>query len=575
MTPVLSRAEARAFDSHAIAECRVPGILLMENAGGRAAAIIDRDWLGDGRPVTIVCGTGNNGGDGFVIARHLLERGRRVRVFLAGGADKCSGSARTSLDAYSGLGGNIEFVEAPSDLETLSEALTGTVIVDALFGTGLDRPVTGLLAEVIDRINRASAARISIDVPSGMCADTGRPLGASVQADCTVTFRNLKRGLVTPSGAILAGKVHVVGFGVPNTGGAMLADAANAIDMEDVAGWLRRRRLDVHKNEAGHVVVFAGSRGKTGAAALTARGALRAGAGVCTVATWGEATSAVETTLSEALIATLNEQAVAASVDSALAPRQTRIDLLEPGSCGDETGFQKVNSDRFSARDVNLVNSPSTLVEGPAEKRTAVVGPGFGLDGRAQAVVAHLLRHWRGICVLDADALSIVARGDADCATSTAQLVLTPHPGEAARLLGCSSEEVEANRFEALGSLVRKTRAVVLLKGAFTLIGAPDGRIAVNSSGNCALATAGSGDVLAGVIGAFGAQLPPFEAACAGAFVHGLAADIWSREGERDRGMLASEIADHIPLAIAQIQRACAPAAPGYFCQGTSATPAS
>ncbi len=480
----------------------------MENAGGRAAAIIDRDWLGDGRPVTIVCGTGNNGGDGFVIARHLLERGRRVRVFLAGGADKCSGSARTSLDAYSGLGGNIEFVEAPSDLETLSEALTGTVIVDALFGTGLDRPVTGLLAEVIDRINRASAARISIDVPSGMCADTGRPLGASVQADCTVTFRNLKRGLVTPSGAILAGTVHVVGFGVPNTGGAMLADAANAIDMEDVAGWLRRRRLDVHKNEAGHVVVFAGSRGKTGAATLTARGALRAGAGVCTVATWGEVTSAVETALSEALIATLNEQAIAASVDSALAP-----------------------------------------------KKTAVVGPGFGLDGRAQAVVAHLLRHWRGICVLDADALSIVARGDADCATSTAQLVLTPHPGEAARLLGCSSEEVEANRFEALSSLVRKTRAVVLLKGAFTLIGAPDGRIAVNSSGNCALATAGSGDVLAGVIGAFGAQLPPFEAACAGAFVHGLAADIWSREGERDRGMLASEIADHIPMAIAQTQR--------------------
>jgi NAD(P)H-hydrate epimerase len=493
----------RAFDAHAVTEGRVPSLLLMENAGRGATDVLIREVPGVGAAgarVVIVCGSGNNGGDGFVVARHLLVRGAEPAVFLAGDVQRLSADARASFDAWRGVGGQVHELVVGGSLSQLKDAIgRSAVVVDALVGTGLDRPIDGWLAQVVGVINAASAPRFAIDVPSGLDADTGAALGVAVEAHVTVTFAHHKLGLLTPNGSRLAGRVHVVDIGVPGTFVARSGVSAYLIEAPDVSAWLVARPPGEHKTAAGHVVIVAGSPGKIGAPQLVARGAMRAGAGVATIATWPEAAAAIESRVVEVMTARIERQGIAASLQAVL--------------------------------------------EG---KRSLVVGPGFGVDDDARVAVDYVLSAWRGPTVVDADALTLLA-GRPGSLRAAKDAVLTPHPGEAGRLLGKTTREVEADRFGAARELVTVTGAVVVLKGAHTIIASPDGRVSVSPIACPALATAGSGDVLAGIIGATACSLPPFEAACAGVMLHARAGEAWSRaHGGADRGMLASEIADSL-----------------------------
>jgi ADP-dependent NAD(P)H-hydrate dehydratase / NAD(P)H-hydrate epimerase len=510
--PVLSRAQMRAFDAHAIEACRVPSLVLMENAGRGAADVIEREVLGgqaDGRRVVVICGTGNNGGDGFVVARHLFARGARVDAWLAGDESKMTPDCRANHDAFIGIGGAVESVALGQSLDDVAESLEeADVAIDALFGTGLDRPIVepfASLVALLGAMRAPSQPRIAaLDVPSGLDADTGVAMGAAASADLTVTFAHLKLGHVTGHGARASGPVHVVDIGVPPS---LRADhAAGLVESRDVRALLGKRPLDTHKYRAGHVALLAGSAGKVGAALLAARGALRGGAGAATIVTWSDAASALDVRVVEIMTARISEgDALTEQIDAA------------------------------------LVN-----------KRAVVIGPGFGTGDSARTATRHVLLTYTGPIVADADALTLHARKIEDFAAAGGRAILTPHAGELARLLGRTSDEIEADRFGAAREAAARANAVVVLKGAYTVIAAPDARVVVSGSGSPALATAGSGDVLAGLIGALACSLPPFEAAFCGAFLHGVSGSAWQKESG-DRGLLAGEIADGLPGVLAAL----------------------
>jgi NAD(P)H-hydrate epimerase len=546
MIPVLSRAQMRAFDKFAIESCHVPGMILMENAGRGAADVLSamiaenprrparrdanraaqgrralfpiRHVRAPGQPaeyplearVVIVCGTGNNGGDGLVVARHLLARGAEVSVVLTGRSEKVTGEARINHDAFIDLGGVCLELPDGSPIDRLvAELETADYVVDAVFGTGLDRPVTGHLVHVIDAINSCRARTIALDIPSGLDADSGSPLGAAVLADDTVTFGHLKVGLLTPDGARLAGRIHVVDLGVPE---ALILEqvghSAEVLDPVDVGAFFIAREPNVHKHAAGNVLVVAGSPGKLGASKLTAFASMRAGAGLVTLCTWPEAARSVEAQVTEIMTARIDPEDIEGSLDSALEGRHV-----------------------------------------------VAIGPGFGLDADARRAVDHVVLKWDGLKVVDADAITCFVGRARELASAKGRVVLTPHPGELGRLLGCSGAEVEQDRFGKIAEAVKLTRATVVLKGARTLVGLPDGRVFVTVAGNPSLATAGSGDVLAGIIAALGCTMKEDRAARAGVLVHALAADRWSAETGADRGLLAGEIAEMVPAIIADLMR--------------------
>jgi NAD(P)H-hydrate epimerase len=558
MIPVLTRAQMRAFDKYAIETCHVPGIVLMENAGRGAADVISamiearrgdrskaapvkppadlsdleqrrfpvRHVKGPGQPATypldarvvVVCGAGNNGGDGFVVARHLLARGAEVEVFLAGSTERVTGESRINHDAYIDLGGTLHELPQGTAIEPLEAALgRADFAVDALFGTGLDRPIHGHLAEVIAAVNRAAARVVALDIPSGLDADSGAPLGIAVQADDTVTFGHLKVGLLTPEGARLAGNIHVVDLGVPESPIlAQVGHIAEVIRPERIGTYLGPREPNVHKHAAGDVLVVAGSAGKLGSSLLTARSAMRAGAGLVTICTWPDAVRALESRVLEVMTACIDPDRITASLDEALA------------------------------------------------RRTAVaIGPGLGLDERARIAVDHVVLGWDGLKVVDADAITHFVGRAEKLAEAKGRCILTPHPGELGRLLGKSGGDIERDRFGAVREAVARTRAIVVLKGARTIIATPDDRMFISMAGSPALATAGSGDALTGIIVALACSLSPVRAACAGVLIHALAGDLWLSRTGIDRGMLASEIGEAVPRIMAALAKGKDPLAEG------------
>ncbi|HZW76004.1 MAG TPA: NAD(P)H-hydrate epimerase, partial [Caldimonas sp.] len=338
----------RAFDAHAVERCHVPSLVLMENAGRGSTDVLMRELLrggAKGARVVAVCGTGNNGGDGLVMARHLALRDAAPVVFLVGDAQRVSPDARANLDAWRGIGGEVRELPSGGDLSSLVDAMArADVVVDALFGTGLDRPVEGFLAGIVRALNASPGPRFSVDLPSGLDADTGVALGVAVEARVTATFAHHKVGLLTPRGAQLAGRVHVVDIGVPASIVERVGVSAHLLEASDVARWLPTRARGAHKNSAGHVVVIGGSAGKIGAPQLVARGAMRAGAGLATIATWPDAIAAIESHVLEAMTARIDPSRPLESVDALL-----------------------------------------------AGKHAVVAGPGFGLGGEARALVEHIL----------------------------------------------------------------------------------------------------------------------------------------------------------------------------------------
>jgi NAD(P)H-hydrate epimerase len=502
--PVFTASEMRALDARAISSLGIPGPRLMEAAGAGAGDVIARE-LGPirGKRVLVLCGKGNNGGDGFVVARRLKRRGAIVRALLVGRRADVRGDAALALGRWRG---RVEEIRAESGLATLEHALAQAhVVVDALLGTGLAGPARGLTAQAIEAVNAAGRPVVSLDLPSGLGADHGALLGPTVQATLTCTFAGYKRSLLLHPGAAQAGRVRVIDIGIPP---AEVERGATTFLLEegDVRRHFPPRRRDAHKGSFGHLLIVAGSVGKTGAAALAGRAALRSGVGLCTIAV------------------PVSQQPVVAALGMEY--------MTEPLP---ETPAQTL-SGMARARIRELV----------ARADAVALGPGVSLDPETQELIRALIVEVDRPMVVDADGLSALA-GHLELLDGAAgPRALTPHPGEMARMLGVTVPVVEADRFETVRAFCARHPAALLLKGASTVIGGPEGRVFINPTGNPGMASGGSGDVLTGMVGAFLARgLDGLSALQAGSFLHGRAGDVAAaRVGEE--GLIAGDIVEAI-----------------------------
>jgi len=508
---ILAAAAMQELDRRTIQEAGVPGAVLMENAGRAVAEVIVARFadIFPG-PVLVLCGRGNNGGDGFVIARLLREAGWQVRTILLAERAAIGGDAATMLLQYEKRDGVVIEAVDEARLTTALASVPGCqLVIDALFGTGLTRAPQGVAAEAITWLNRQSLPVVAVDLPSGVNASTGRVPGVAVCAAVTVTFAFPKIGLFSYPGAALAGEVVTVPIGIPDEVAANAPVEALLVDADEARAMLPPRPADGHKGVFGHLLVIAGSQGKSGAAVMTATAGLRGGAGLVTLACPAGMQQVAACHTLEIMTAALTEVAGAVSL-------QAMEELL-------------------------------LLTDG---KQAVAVGPGLGTTDEAGALARRFLRETELPAVVDADALNAlgghleVLDGRRGRAT-----VLTPHPGEMARLCDLSVAEVQADRVGVACGFAREHGVVVLLKGARTVVAAPDGRLRVNSSGHPGMASGGMGDVLTGLIGGLLAQgVEACAAAALGAYLHGLAGDrLYPLFG--DAGLLATDLLREIPAA--------------------------
>ena len=474
-------AQIRALEHCVIHEHGVAGITLMSRAADAALGYLLEVWP-KAEHLQVMCGTGNNGGDGFLIADLAHKRGIDVTVLQLGDVQKIGGDAALALRQAQANGVNI----VPFKPDSI---MPNGVIVDAMLGIGLEGAVRGVYIEAIASINASGAPVLAVDIPSGICADTGAVLGAAVVADLTVTFIGLKRGLFTLQAPDYIGAVQLCDLAVhPEVYAAVPADCAR-LALEPLLQCLPLRSASAHKGLFGNVLVVGGDYGLAGAAAMAAESALRCGAGLVQVATRPEHVSAVLARTPEVMT----------------------------------TGV--VASDEFAP----MLEAADVVV----------VGPGLGSSPWSAELLRRSLACGKPL-VLDADALNLLASGALGNTDAAAEWVLTPHPGEAARLLGCDTAQVQSDRFAAVIALQQRYGGIVILKGNGSLITA-GGKVFLSDYGNPGMASGGMGDVLSGVIGALLAQhLTSLEAAALATCVHGAAADIAAQEGQR--GLIATDL---------------------------------
>ncbi len=497
---LVGSAEMRAIDRAAIEGLGIPSLQLMARAGGAVVEVAAPLAAANGRFV-VLTGAGNNGGDGWVAARLLHAAGREARVVALVAPDDLSGDA--AAVAGRAVDAGVPWAQFHPDVPL--GAGPGDVVIDALLGTGLSRPAQGAWAAAIARVAqaRADGARVvAVDVPSGLSADSGRPVGPCVVADATVTFAFQKRGLVLHPGPACAGEVRVADIGIPAAAAARVPVEATLVTEAEARALVPARDAEAHKGDAGRVLVVAGSPGKTGAAHLALLGALRGGAGLVTLAARPEV------------------------LPLALAGRPEAMSAALPGQ-----------------GPLSLDDLPA-LAEAARGVDALVIGPGIPRGEETGELILALLERVRRPAVLDADALNALAPDPSALAALPAPVILTPHPGELARLTHRTIEEVQADRLGLAAAMARAWKAVLVLKGARTVVADPAGPPAVIPTGNPGLATGGTGDVLAGLTGALLAGgLPAAAAARAAAWVHGAAGDLAARRlGQR--GLLAGDLGE-------------------------------
>ncbi|AOQ25151.1 Bifunctional NAD(P)H-hydrate repair enzyme Nnr [Moorella thermoacetica] len=514
---LVTAAEMGQLDRLASSEYMIPSIVLMENAGLRVVESIERHFQGQvaNRRILIFCGKGNNGGDGLVVARHLLNRGAEVKVFLLARPEDIRGDARTNLEIYQKMGGKLLLLLGESHLQRADIALLyADLVVDAIFGTGFKGAAMGLPAAVINMINKAHRETVAVDLPSGLEADTGRCFGPCIQATWTVTFALPKLGLVVEPGASLTGRLEVADIGIPQK----LVATQHFNRRLLTAAWCRsrlpRREASGHKGLYGRVLAVGGSPGLTGAITLAATAALKAGAGLVTAA-------------------------VPRGVQGILAMKTTEVMTLSLP----ETPAGALSRDALDP-----------LLERLAEVDVLAIGPGLSRDPATVDLVKELLPRVQVPAVVDADALNALATDTRVLTGDHGPLVLTPHPGEMARLLGTTAAKIQEDRLEIAAKYAREWQAVLLLKGARTVIAWPDGQVYINPTGNPGMATAGSGDVLTGIIaGLAGQRLKPGVAAALGAYLHGAAGDEAARQ-RGQRAMMAGDLLDFLPYVLRNLE---------------------
>jgi len=512
MLPVVTADEMRQMDRVTI-EKFVAGIDLMENAGrGVKDAIAARHKPSKGANVVIVCGKGNNGGDGFVVARLLKQDGYGVKVFLLGKGKDLKGDALTNYNKLKRMKVPVREIAA-RNLGELEKALAGArVVVDAVFGTGFEGEPRGVMAGAIAAINEVEAPIVAVDIASGVNATTGEATNA-VAADLTVTMALPKRGHVLHPGRGLTGELTVVDIGIPVDVIAANDPGVYFMQPEDITGALPVRPPDAHKWSCGAVAAVCGSTGLTGAAALTCISALRAGAGLVTLAVPRSLNTIMEVKLTEVMTLPVAET---------------------PGGS-------------FSLK-------AAAGIKKLVEKADAVaIGPGLSLNTETQQLVRRLVPKLGKPTVLDADGINAFAGKHKKIKGLDFPLVITPHAGELSRLTGIDKSAIVMERIDAARYVATELELVLVLKGAPTVVAEPQGAVYVIPTGNEGLATAGSGDVLTGVIAGFLAQgTDAIPAACCGAYVHGAAADML-RENMGHYGFLASDVQDMIPMTIGSL----------------------
>ncbi len=525
---IAQAAQMRELDRLTIESIGIPGMVLMENAGrGTVDFMAERFGSPRGKHVVIFVGPGNNGGDGFVIARTLLNRGACPLLYMLVPPSKLSGDALANYTVIKNIGLPHTILGSSGEVQEAYDHIIGRhrknavyTVVDALFGTGLAREVGGHFLDAIHCINSLKQQElipiVAVDIPSGMNSDTGEIHGGVVQADMTVTY-----GLPKPAhfhnGGEGVGEVHVVDIGIPERLYRKVQIRGKALTEENIpvpAG----KQLTAHKGTNGHLAVLAGSTGKTGAAILCAGSALHCGAGLVSLAVPENLNPIFEVSLPEAMTVPL-----------------------------------KNSHSRLSIDDLE------TILEICEDKEAIVLGPGIGTDQATAELVLELYRRLPVPMVVDADALNILAARKGSLDNPEGPRILTPHPGEMARLCGLSVQQVQQDRLQ---TALRQSNGpsshevIIVLKGAGTVLASTYGCWAINTSGNPGMATGGMGDVLAGIIGSLLVQgYAPWDAACLGTFLHGFAADCLSRG--RPYGYLASEVAGQLPVSIAELVNGC------------------
>lgn len=519
---ILNASQMQLVDRFTSSDYGVQSLTLMENAGNAVVRFLERHYSPlDSERITILCGKGNNGGDGLVVARLLKDKGLNPLVLLFG--DPASLAPDASAN-YSGLKSQIS-PRIVSDLTAWSQIQhtvgDSTLIVDALLGTGLTKPLQGLLLEVVRFMNNlALARRVSIDLPTGMSADTGNLIGECVHADATVTFTAPKYAHVFPPACELIGKWEVEQIGTPPEALESDPDFYLSLTRREEVSWLAApRKMESHKGTYGHVLILAGSVGKTGAAVLAAKTALRSGAGLVTVATPSSALPVI----------------------ASLGIEYMSVPLPETG---EGTASLKALGDGLLDR----------LVEG---KSVLAVGPGVSLNIESAELVREVVNRYPLPVVLDADGLNAFAGRAGEIVAAGRVRVLTPHPGEMSRLAGFPVTEVQKRRVEVARQFAMRYGIHLVLKGARTLVASPEGRVAVNPTGNPGMATGGTGDCLTGLVAGLLAQHPSRsveEVVAAAVYVHGLAGDI-AAKAKGEASMIAGDLVESVPRALKSLRR--------------------
>ncbi len=504
----------RAVDRHAIDVMGIPGLDLMEEAGmGTVGVLVEVTGVEAGDRVVVVCGKGNNGGDGFVVARGLRGFGVEVDVFLLGTAADVTGDARTNLDFLDP--GSFTEITDEKGLDALAEALDeADVAVDAIFGTGFSGEPRGLAGDAIAIINSSDLSVLAVDVPSGLDASTGGVEGECIIAEWTSTMAFPKKGFFLHPGREFVGDIHVVDIGIPKEAAEAAGGHQHVLTPVDAAALAPERDPAGHKGTFGHVAVVAGSVGYTGAATLASMSALRSGAGLVTLGVPSSLNDILEAKVTEVITRPLPESPARSLGTSALPQLRELI--------------------------------------GGAD--AVAIGPGLSMHAETVELVRSIVSGLDTPAVIDADGLNALTPDLIGARSGDAAVVLTPHPGEMACLVGCPPEDVLADRERFACAVAEQARATVVLKGAATIIATIAGDVMINPTGNDGMATAGSGDVLTGIIAALLARgMSGPDAAALGAYVHGLAGDL-AASSIGGTGMIAGDIMEFIPDAFAELE---------------------
>lgn len=513
MIKIATAEQMQELDRKTIETYHIPGIVLMENAGRKASEIILETFPDIIRKkVAIISGKGNNGGDGFVVARYFLNEGIKVKVYLLTDPKTLRGDAETNFKIFSRMGGDIIPLPSSKEFQKVKKEFEKfDILIDGIFGTGLDAEVRGYYREVIDYLNSLNKTIVAIDIPSGLCANTGKPLGAAIKATLTITFGLPKLGLLLYPGVDYVGILRVVDIGIPKT----LIDEEKIpnylIDKDDIKKWLSQpRSLNTHKGDYGHLLVIAGSVGKTGAAAMASEASLRVGAGLVTLA-------------------------IPKSLNPIMEIKLTEV-MTEP--------LPETQKQTLSLRAYNQIIK---LCE---NKKAVIIGPGVGTFKETQSLLVKLIKTLEIPIIIDADGITALSTQPKIFPLSNRSVILTPHPGEMARLINSTPKDVQEDRIGISRSFAQANQVYLVLKGFRTIIATPKGEVYINPTGNPGMASGGTGDVLTGMIGGFICQgFDIITSLQLAVYLHGLAGDEVAKElGEKS--LVATDLIKKIPTLL-------------------------